>query len=117
MDEPLSDGAWDIVSASPLPYLEHSVVPREMTSADMDQITADFVAAARNAASARFDMIEVHLAHGYLLSSFISPVTNLREDQFGGDIESRMRFPLRVIREMRAAWPADRCPFASPVSG
>ena len=108
IDEPLQDGAWEIVAPSPLPYLEQSDVPRAMTPADMDKVTADFVATARNADSAGFDMLELHLAHGYLLSSFISPVTNRRDDDFGGDIDGRMRFPLRVVGEVRAAWPADK---------
>jgi anthraniloyl-CoA monooxygenase len=105
IDEPLTEGAWEIIGPSAIPYLDHSAVPREMTEADMDEITEQFVAAANNAERAGFDMIEVHLAHGYLLSSFISPYTNRRDDDYGGDIESRMRFPLRVVVEMRKAWP------------
>jgi anthraniloyl-CoA monooxygenase len=105
MDEPLPAGAWEIVAPSALPYLDHGVVPREMTTADMDGIVADFVTATRNVEGAGFDMIEVHLAHGYLLSSFISPVTNQRSDEFGGDIEARMAFPLRVLTAVRQAWP------------
>ena len=108
IDEPLPDGAWDIIGASPLPYLEHSVVPREATEADMDQIVADFVAATGNADKAGFDMVEVHLAHGYLLSSFISPVTNKREDAYGGDIAARMKFPLRVVGAVREALPSPK---------
>jgi anthraniloyl-CoA monooxygenase len=115
IDEPLPDGAWDIVAPSPLPYLDHSVVPREMTIEDMDAIVADFVNAVVNAERAGFDMIELHLAHGYLLSSFISPVTNHRNDAFGGDIEARMRFPLRVVRAAREAWPAQK-PMSARIS-
>lgn len=115
MDEPLADGAWDIVAASPLPYLAHSVVPREMTVADMDAITADFVHAVNNAQRAGFDMIELHLAHGYLLSGFLSPVTNIREDQFGGDINGRMEFPMRVLQAVREAWPAHK-PISARIS-
>jgi anthraniloyl-CoA monooxygenase len=108
IDEPLAEGGWEIVAPSPLPYLEHSAVPREVTVEDMDLITGQFVQAAKNADSAGFDMIEIHLAHGYLLSGFISPATNHRADEYGGDIEGRMRFPLRVVAGMRAAWPADK---------
>jgi anthraniloyl-CoA monooxygenase len=108
MDEPLTEGAWEILGPSAIPYLDHSAVPREMALADMDAVTAQFVQAAKNAEQAGFDMIEVHLAHGYLLSTFISPYTNRRTDDFGGDIENRMRFPLRVVNAMRKAWPADK---------
>ncbi|MCP4302942.1 MAG: bifunctional salicylyl-CoA 5-hydroxylase/oxidoreductase, partial [Gammaproteobacteria bacterium] len=108
IDEPLPSGGWEIVAPSPLPYLDHSVVPREMTTDDMDKVVTDFVTATENANKAGFDMIELHLAHGYLLSSFISPVTNQRLDEFGGDIGARMRFPLHVVRAVREAWPADK---------
>jgi len=107
-DQPLQEGAWEIVSASPLPYYPHSQVPREMTRADMDRVRDDFAAAARRAVDAGFDMIEVHMAHGYLLASFISPLTNQRSDEYGGSIENRMRFPLEVFDAVRAAWPADK---------
>ena len=115
IDEPLPEGAWEIVSPSALPYLDHSVVPREMTIEDMDAIVGDFVNAANNAQRAGCDMIELHLAHGYLLSSFISPVTNQREDDFGGDIESRMRFPQRVAQAVREVWPAEK-PISARIS-
>ncbi|MCY3606202.1 MAG: FAD-dependent monooxygenase [Gammaproteobacteria bacterium] len=108
IDEPLEEGAWPIIAPSPLPYLGHSAIPKEMTTADMDSVVADFVHAVGNADHAGFDMIEVHLAHGYLLSGFISPVTNKRTDEYGGDIEARMRFPLRVVAAARDAWPEDR---------
>ena len=108
VDEPLADGGWEIIGPSPLPYLEHSVVPREATIDDMDKVVEDFVNAVRNAERAGFDMIELHMAHGYLLSSFISPVTNRRKDEFGGDIDNRMRFPLRVLQACRAAWPGEK---------
>ena len=108
IDEPLPAGAWEIVAPSALPYLDHSVVPREMTVDDMDGVVADFVTATGNAERAGFDMIEVHFAHGYLLSSFISPVTNQRNDEFGGDIEARMVFPLRVLAGVRENWPDDK---------
>jgi anthraniloyl-CoA monooxygenase len=108
IDQPLADGAWPVMSASPLPYFPHSQVPRAMSRADMDQVIADFVAATRRAERAGFDMVELHAAHGYLLASFISPLTNLRTDDYGGPLENRMRFPLEVFRAMRAAWPAEK---------
>ena len=108
IDEPLEEGAWPIVSASPLPYFPHSVVPREMSRADMDEVIADYVAAVRRADRAGFDMVEMHAAHGYLLASFISPLTNRRTDDYGGSLENRMRFPLEVFRAMRAAWPDEK---------
>ena len=108
IDEPLEEGAWPIVSASPLPYFPHSVVPREMSRADMDEVIADYVAATRRAERAGFDMVEMHAAHGYLLASFISPLTNQRTDDYGGALENRMRFPLEVFRAMRAAWPDEK---------
>ncbi len=109
IDEPLEDGTWPpIMSASALPYFPHSVTPREMTRADMDQVVADFVAAAGRADRAGFDMLELHAAHGYLLASFISPLTNVRTDEYGGLLENRMRFPVEVFRALRAAWPDEK---------
>ncbi len=108
MDEPLEDGGWPIISASPLPYLPHSRVPREMTRADMDAVVADFVQAAKRGARAGFDMLELHCAHGYLLASFISPLTNVRTDEYGGALENRMRFPLEVFRALRKVWPDEK---------
>jgi anthraniloyl-CoA monooxygenase len=108
IDEPLAKGAWEIVAPSPLPYLSRSVVPRAMGQEDMDRICDEFVNAARIADVAGFDMLELHLAHGYLLSSFISPYTNRRQDEFGGDIEKRMTYPLRVLGAVRAAWAAEK---------
>jgi anthraniloyl-CoA monooxygenase len=105
IDEPLPSGNWPIVSASPIPYFPHSQVPREMTRKDMDAVVADFTQAVHRAERAGFDMIEMHAAHGYLLASFISPLTNKRTDEYGGALENRMRFPLEVFRAMRAAWP------------
>ncbi len=106
MDYPLEQGNWPLVSASPLPYMEGvSQVPREMTRADMDKVLADFVRAARYADEAGFDMLELHMAHGYLLAGFISPLTNARSDAYGGPIANRMRFPLEVFRACREIWP------------
>jgi anthraniloyl-CoA monooxygenase len=108
IDEPLPEGAWPIISASPLPYFPYSVVPREMTRADMDQVIADYVAATKRGLRAGFDMVEMHAAHGYLLASFISPLTNARRDEYGGSLENRLRFPLEVFRAMRAVWPDEK---------
>jgi anthraniloyl-CoA monooxygenase len=108
MDRPLADGAWPIMSASPIPYHPDSQVPRAMTRADMDAVREQFVAATRRGIGCGFDMLELHCAHGYLLASFLSPLTNIRADAYGGSVENRARFPLEVFSAMRAAWPADR---------
>ncbi|MDP1734530.1 MAG: bifunctional salicylyl-CoA 5-hydroxylase/oxidoreductase [Sulfuritalea sp.] len=109
IDMPLQSGAWPLLAPSALPYIEGvSQTPREMDGADMERIKAEFVAATRRAASADFDMIEFHAAHGYLMSSFISPLTNRRSDGFGGSVENRCRYPLEVFRAMREAWPAEK---------
>lgn len=107
--EPLGQGAWPIVSASPIPYFaDRSQTPREMTREDMAAVRADFVNATRLALDAGFDLLEMHMAHGYLLASFISPLTNQRDDAYGGPLDRRMRFPLEIFDACRAAWPADR---------
>ena len=108
IDQPLDDGGWPIVAASPLPYYPHSQVPREMSRADMDAVIADFAQAVRRADRAGFDMVELHAAHGYLIASFISPLTNKRTDEYGGSLANRLRFPLEVFRAMRAAWPTGK---------
>jgi anthraniloyl-CoA monooxygenase len=105
MDQPLKENPWDIIGASALPYLKHSAVPRAAGQKDMDLVLDDFLKATANVEAAGFDMLELHLAHGYLLSSFISPVTNRREDEYGGDIHGRMKFPLRVVKAVREVWP------------
>jgi len=106
MDHPLEKGNWPVVSASAIPYYEGvSQVPLELDRKGMEKIVADFVRSTRYAEQAGFDMLELHMAHGYLLASFISPLTNQRTDAYGGSIENRMRFPLEVFRECRAAWP------------
>ena len=112
---PLVKGGWEIIAPSPIAWSAKHHRPREMTRADMDKVTADFVAATESAKRAGFDMIELHAAHGYLLSSFISPVSNHRADQYGGSLENRMRFPLEVLRAMRAAWGQDK-PLAVRIS-
>ncbi|MGG5808078.1 bifunctional salicylyl-CoA 5-hydroxylase/oxidoreductase [Falsiroseomonas sp. CW058] len=106
MDQPLDAGAWPVISASAIPYFPQSQVPREMTRADMDRVRDEFVAATRRAVRCGFDMLELHCAHGYLLASFLSPLTNRRGDEYGGAVENRLRYPLEVFRAMRAAWPA-----------
>ncbi len=105
MDEPLPDGNWPIISASPLPYYPHSQVPKEMSRADMDEVKDDFVRAAKMSHEAGFDLLELHFAHGYLLASFISPLTNTRTDAYGGSLKNRMRFPLEVFDAVRSVWP------------
>ena len=108
-NEPLADGRWPLVSASPIPYFpDRSPVPREMTRADMLTAEADYVAATELADQAGFDLLEIHMAHGYLLASFISPLTNERTDEYGGSLENRMRFPLAVFDACRSAWPAHK---------
>ncbi|RQO54447.1 bifunctional salicylyl-CoA 5-hydroxylase/oxidoreductase [Paucibacter sp. KBW04] len=109
IDQPLESGNWPLISASSQQYLEGvSDVSRAMTRADMDRVLAEFCAATERAAAAGFDWLELHCAHGYLLSSFISPLTNHREDEYGGSLENRLRYPLEVFRAMRRLWPAER---------
>ena len=105
MDKPLSTGNWDTVSASAIPWSKDNAAPREITRAEMDEVRDQFVASTRMADRAGFDMIEFHAAHGYLISSFISPVSNTRSNDYGGSLENRMRYPLEVFSAMRAAWP------------
>ncbi|MET8765187.1 bifunctional salicylyl-CoA 5-hydroxylase/oxidoreductase [Lentzea sp. NPDC004782] len=107
MDEPLPDG-WEVVGPSPLPYGPGSAVPREADRDDLDRITASFVAAARRGAEAGFDLLELHCAHGYLLSSFLSPLANQRTDSYGGSLANRLRYPLEVFDAVRAVWPSER---------
>jgi anthraniloyl-CoA monooxygenase len=106
-DAPIAQ-PWPLLSASPLPYLPGFSTPREMTREDMDRITADFAAAAGRGAAAGFDILELHCAHGYLLSGFLSPLTNRRTDAYGGGVPGRARYPLEVFEAVRAAWPQDR---------
>ena len=108
MDEPLASGNWDLIAPSPLPYMSGSHVPREMAPADLNLVREQFVAATRMAVRAGFDLLELHCAHGYLLASFISPLTNQRHDEYGGSLENRLRYPLEVFDAIRAEWPADK---------
>ncbi len=108
IDEPLDDGNWQVIAPSPLPYSALNQVPREMTRDDMDAVLAQFVWAARGALEADFDLLEIHCAHGYLLSSFLSPLTNVRADEYGGSLSARARFPLEVFDACRAIWPTDK---------
>ncbi|MEM9011680.1 MAG: bifunctional salicylyl-CoA 5-hydroxylase/oxidoreductase [Pseudomonadota bacterium] len=115
MDAPLTHGNWPLISASAIPWSEANQAPKAMDRADMDRVTAEFVAAAEMAARAGFDMLELHMAHGYLLSSFISPLSNVREDAYGGSLANRMRYPLEVFAACRAVWP-DEKPIAARIS-
>ena len=115
MDAPLVAGNWEVMSASAIPWSKNNAVPREMSRADMDRVAAEFVAATEMAARAGFDMVELHAAHGYLVSSFISPLSNVRTDEYGGSLENRMRWPLEVFAAMRAVWPAGK-PMAVRIS-
>lgn len=105
MDQPLSEGGWPVISASAIPYLANSPVPKAMDRGDMDRVKVDFVRSTQLADEAGFDMIELHFAHGYLLASFLSPLTNRRTDDYGGTLEKRLRYPLEVLSAVRAAWP------------
>ena len=107
-DRPLAEGNWPLIAASALPYLPEGAVPRTMTREDMDRVRDDFVRSTQLAAAAGFDWLELHCAHGYLLSSFISPLTNRRDDGYGGTLAQRLRYPLEVFAAVRAAWPQDR---------
>jgi anthraniloyl-CoA monooxygenase len=109
IDQPLEEGNWPVCAPSPIPYRPGvNQVPRELTTAEMAEITGQFAAAARAADRCGFDLVELHCAHGYLLSSFISPVTNQRTDGYGGSLANRLRYPLEVFAAMRAVWPAGK---------
>jgi anthraniloyl-CoA monooxygenase len=108
MDAPLKAGNWPVMSASVTAWSERNQRARAMDRADMDRVRDQFVAAAEMAKRANFDMLEIHCAHGYLLSSFITPLTNLRNDEYGGSLENRMRYPLEIFRAVRAVWPAEK---------
>jgi anthraniloyl-CoA monooxygenase len=107
IDEPLPEGNWPLMAPSAVPYAAPNQVPREMTRADMDRVLREFLWATSGAVEAGFDLLEIHCAHGYLLSSFLSPLTNRRQDEYGGSLENRARFPLEVFDAVRAVWPAE----------
>ena len=108
VDRPLREDAWLLLSASPLPYTPQSQIPKELDRADMERVCKGFVNAAQNAALANFDLLQLNFAHGYLLASFLSPLTNQRCDEYGGSLENRMRFPLEVFDAVRATWPQEK---------
>src|SRR6201999_87814 len=108
MDRPLEQGGWDVLSASPIPYFPDSQVPREMDRAAMDAVKAEFVAAAGRGERCGFDMLELHCAHGYLLASFISPLTNRRTDEYGGSLTQLLRSPLEKIKALRSVGPPQK---------
>lgn len=107
-DAPLVNGNWEVIAPSPVPWSPDNQVPRAMTRADMDMVRDQYVRSTEMAARCGFDMLELHYAHGYLMSAFITPLTNRREDDYGGSLENRLRFPLEVFRAVRAVWPDDR---------
>jgi anthraniloyl-CoA monooxygenase len=107
-DQPLLEGGWKLIAPSAIAWSDGHQTPREMTRSDMDRVRDDFVRATVWAAEAGFDMVELHCAHGYLLSSFLTPVSNRRKDQYGGSVQNRLRFPMEVFAAMRAAWPDDK---------
>ena len=108
MDAPLPAGNWELIAPSDVAWSPANATPRPMTRADMDEVRDQFVAVTRRAVDAGFDMVELHAAHGYLLSAFITPLQNKRTDDYGGSLENRLRFPLEVFAAMRAVWPAER---------
>lgn len=107
-DAPLVEGNWPLLAPSALPWSGRNQAPKAMDAEDMERVKAQFVAATEMAAHAGFDMIELHAAHGYLLSSFISPKSNIRADEYGGSLENRLRYPLEVFSAMRAVWPQEK---------
>jgi len=106
--EPLDSGNWEIIGPSPIKYRSDSQTPREMSRDDMSRILTEHVEAARRGADAGFDLLELHYAHGYLLSSFLTPLANQRSDEYGGSLTNRMRYPLEVFEAVRAVWPQER---------
>ena len=113
--DPLESGNWEIISPSPIRYRPDSQVPREMTRHDMEQVKQQFVYSARLGADAGFDLLELHMAHGYLLSSFLTPLANQRDDKYGGSLENRIRYPLEVFEAVRDVWP-DHLPMSVRIS-
>ncbi|MEE2756492.1 MAG: bifunctional salicylyl-CoA 5-hydroxylase/oxidoreductase [Myxococcota bacterium] len=108
VDQPLESGGWPLMAASSIPYLPHSVVPREMDRRDMDRIRDAFVSSTMMSDEAGFDLVELHFAHGYLLHTFLSPITNRRTDEYGGSFDARIRFPMEVFHAVRSVWPSHK---------
>ena len=108
IDAPLNNGNWPIVSASPIPWSKNNATPEEMTEKQMSKVLEQFISSTKMANRAGFDMVELHAAHGYLLSSFISPKSNNRKDKYGGSLVNRMRYPLKVAKAMRLNWPKEK---------
>jgi len=108
VDRPLPDGGWPLLAASAIPYTPASAVPKAADAGDLERVTGQFAAGARRAADAGVQVLMCDLAHGYLLGGFLSPLANRRDDELGGSLEGRLRFPLRVLDAVRAAWPDDR---------
>ena len=108
MDEPLGEGNWPLLAPSPIPYSPRNQTPKAMDRADMDQVREHYVAATERAIAAGFDLLEIHMAHGYLLATFLSPLTNQRDDEYGGSAQDRMRFPLEIFDAVRKAWPDEK---------
>jgi anthraniloyl-CoA monooxygenase len=113
VDRPLPEGGWPLLAASAVPYIRGGPVPRAMGPDDMERVAGQFAAAARLAADAGVPVLLLDLAHGYLLGGFLSPLANRRDDEFGGTLEGRLRFPMRVVDAVRAAWPTDRALWAA----
>ncbi len=107
-DKPLDQGAWQVMAPSPIAWSPENQVPRQMTRQDMDRVRDEFVSAAERAEVCGFDMLEMHFAHGYLMSAFLSPLSNQREDEYGGSLENRLRFPLEVFNAVRERWPENK---------
>jgi anthraniloyl-CoA monooxygenase len=107
-DDPLDEGGWEVIAPSPIPYRAYSPTPREMSRADMGRVRDDFARAAERADRAGFDVVELHMAHGYLLGTFLSPLSNVRTDDLGGSLTKRLKFPLEVLAAVRAVWPAHK---------
>ena len=107
-NERLANGGWPLIGASALPWSPKNAVPQALTRQDMDRVCGEFAQAAGRAAECGFDLLELHCAHGYLLSAFICPLTNRRSDEYGGAMQNRLRFPLEVFRAIRAVWPGER---------
>jgi anthraniloyl-CoA monooxygenase len=107
-DAPLKDGNWEVMGPSPVPWSPANQIPKEMSRADMHLVRDQFAASTEMAVRCGFDLLELHYAHGYLMSAFITPLTNQRTDEYGGSLANRMRFPLEVFHAVRRAWPAEK---------